>query len=52
MTEIAPLVAFYPAESYHQNYLALHPTEPYIVYNDLPKLDDLKKNLPELYVKN
>jgi peptide-methionine (S)-S-oxide reductase len=51
VTEVAPLQAFYPAESYHQNYLALHPDQPYIVYNDLPKLAALKSELPELYVK-
>jgi peptide-methionine (S)-S-oxide reductase len=40
---------FYPAEDYHQNYLALHPDDPYIVYNDLPKLANLKRILPEQY---
>jgi peptide-methionine (S)-S-oxide reductase len=48
-TQLAPLKAFIEAESYHQNYLATHPDEPYIVYNDLPKLDNLRKQLPELY---
>jgi peptide-methionine (S)-S-oxide reductase len=48
-TEVAPLDRFYPAEDYHQNYLALHPTQPYIVYNDLPKLEDLKKEFPAWY---
>jgi peptide-methionine (S)-S-oxide reductase len=52
VTQVVPLQKFYEAEAYHQNYLALHPDEPYIVYNDLPKLDDLRKKLPELYVKN
>jgi peptide-methionine (S)-S-oxide reductase len=51
VTEVAPLKAFYPAEDYHQNYLALHPDQPYIVYNDLPKLAALKSELPDLYVK-
>jgi len=51
VTEVAPLDAFYEAESYHQNYLASHTDEPYIVYNDLPKLDALKKKFPELYKK-
>jgi len=51
VTELTPLKAFYPAEDYHQNYLALHPNEPYIVFNDLPKLAALKSDLPELYVK-
>jgi peptide-methionine (S)-S-oxide reductase len=50
VTEINPLEKFYPAEDYHQNYLALHPDDPYIVYNDLPKLDDLRKKFPDLYV--
>jgi len=50
VTEIVPLKAFYPAEAYHQNYLALHPNSPYIVYHDLPKLAALKAQFPELYV--
>jgi peptide-methionine (S)-S-oxide reductase len=49
VTTLEALKAFYPAEAYHQNYLALHPTQPYIVYNDLPKLEALKARLPELY---
>ena len=51
VTQVASLTAFYPAEAYHQNYLALHPTEPYIVYNDLPKLAALKTQFPDLYAK-
>src|SRR5512144_69075 len=43
VTEVAPLEKFYAAEQYHQNYLALHPDQPYIVYNDLPKLARLKQ---------
>ena len=43
VTELAPLTTFYAAEAYHQNYLALHPTQPYIVYNDVPKLAALRK---------
>lgn len=50
VTTLEPLRAFYAAEEYHQNYLALHPTQPYIVYNDLPKLELLKRRMPELYV--
>jgi peptide-methionine (S)-S-oxide reductase len=50
-TELTKLPAFYPAEAYHQNYVALHPTQPYIVYNDLPKLAELKKQFPDVYVK-
>ncbi len=49
VTEIAALPAFYPAEAYHQNYLALHPTQPYIVFNDLPKVANLKTQFPALY---
>ncbi len=49
VTQVAALPAFYPAEDYHQNYLALHTTQPYIVYNDLPKLDALRKEFPTLY---
>ncbi len=51
VTQVAKLPAFYPAEAYHQNYLALHPTQPYIVHNDLPKLAALQKEWPDLYVK-
>jgi peptide-methionine (S)-S-oxide reductase len=49
VTQVASLTAFYPAEDYHQNYLALHPTQPYIVFNDLPKLEALKSQFPSLY---
>ena len=49
VTQVTALERFYPAEAYHQNYLALHPNEPYIVYNDLPKLAQLKKDFPALY---
>ena len=49
VTQVVPLNSFFEAESYHQNYLANHPNEPYIVYNDLPKLVNLRKQLPELY---
>jgi len=48
VTKIVPLDGFYPAEAYHQNFLVQHPDYPYIVYNDLPKLDHLKKEFPEL----
>jgi len=43
------LQAFYVAEDYHQDYLKHHPGSPYIVFNDLPKLEHLKKEFPELY---
>ena len=49
VTQVVPLKAFYAAEDYHQNYLVLHPTQPYIVYNDLPKVEHLKARYPELY---
>jgi peptide-methionine (S)-S-oxide reductase len=48
VTQVVPLKAFYPAEGYHQNFLALHPDDPYIVYNDLPKLRKLRKQFPTL----
>jgi peptide-methionine (S)-S-oxide reductase len=50
VTQVAPLKTFYMAEAYHQDYLPKHLTQPYIVYNDLPKLDDLKKQYPKLWV--
>ena len=40
---------FYPAEDYHQDFLTLNPTYPYIVYNDLPKVANLKQLFPKLY---
>lgn len=43
VTTIEPLQGFYPAENYHQDYLTLHPRQPYIVFNDLPKIENLKK---------
>jgi peptide-methionine (S)-S-oxide reductase len=49
VTEVTPLTRFYPAEDYHQDYLAQHPYQPYIVYNDAPKLDVLKKLYPDRY---
>ena len=49
VTEVMPLRAFYAAEGYHQNYLARHLDQPYIVFNDLPKLGSLKQRFPELY---
>jgi peptide-methionine (S)-S-oxide reductase len=48
-TEVGRLKAFYRAEGYHQDYLKAHTDQPYIVYNDLPKLDRLKKQFPDLY---
>ena len=49
VTQVVPLKAFYPAEGYHQNYLEHHPDNPYIVINDLPKIEALREKFPELY---
>ena len=49
VTQVAALQEFHPAEKHHQNYLALHPDQPYIVRNDLPKLEQLRQQLPALY---
>lgn len=49
VTQIVPFRGFYEAEGYHQGYLASHMSQPYIVYNDLPKLEALKNELPQLY---
>jgi len=49
VTEVTKLNNFSPAEAYHQNYFALHPNQPYIVINDAPKLEHLKRALPALY---
>ncbi len=50
VTQVVPLKAFYAAEAYHQHYLELHPDQPYIVINDLPKIANLKREFPALYV--
>jgi len=47
VTQLAPLAAFYPAEGYHQDYLESHRSQPYIVHNDLPKLEQLRTLFPE-----
>lgn len=49
VTKVEQFQAFYPAESYHQDYLRNNPGNPYIVYNDLPKLENLKKDFPAIY---
>ena len=49
VTKLEPLSGFYPAEDYHQDFLVLHPSYPYIVFNDLPKLDELKQLFPDNY---
>jgi peptide-methionine (S)-S-oxide reductase len=48
VTQVVPLDGFYPAEAYHQNFIVKNPSYPYVVYNDLPKLENLKKEFPEL----
>lgn len=49
VTQVVPLKAFYPAESYHQNYATLHPDNPYIAINDAPKVEHLRQQFPDLY---
>lgn len=49
VTKVVPLQAFYQAEPYHQNYAALHPNQPYIMFNDAPKVDHLRQEFPNLY---
>ncbi|MGC2164398.1 MAG: peptide-methionine (S)-S-oxide reductase MsrA [Gallionella sp.] len=49
VTQVVPLQQFYPAEEHHQNYLALHPYQPYIIFNDMPKLSALQKQFPDVY---
>ncbi|HUQ31775.1 MAG TPA: peptide-methionine (S)-S-oxide reductase MsrA [Pyrinomonadaceae bacterium] len=50
VTQTAPLKAFYKAEDYHQDYAVHHPDDRYIVINDLPKVANLRKQFPDLYV--
>jgi peptide-methionine (S)-S-oxide reductase len=52
VTQVVPLQAFYQAEDYHQDYATHNPGDMYIMMNDAPKLDSLKKTFPDLYVKN
>ena len=49
VTQVVALQAFYPAEKYHQNYASLHPNDGYIVYNDAPKVANLKQMFPDVY---
>jgi peptide-methionine (S)-S-oxide reductase len=51
VTQVVPFKGFYTAEEYHQNYLTLHTTQPYIVFNDLPKLRALQREFPDIYRK-
>lgn len=50
VTEVVALNAFYPAEAYHQDYATHHPNQPYIVVHDLPKVANLRKQFPNIYV--
>ena len=49
VTKLEPLAAFYPAEDYHQDYATRYPSQPYIVFNDLPKIENLKRLFADLY---
>ena len=49
VTKVSDYKSFYPAEGYHQNYLTLHPNQPYIAENDIPKVEGLKKLFPTSY---
>ncbi len=49
VTTIEPMSGFYPAEDYHQDYLTLHPNQPYIAFNDIPKVENLKKMFADSY---
>ena len=51
VTQVVPLKKFYEAEAYHQDYLVKNPDQPYIVIHDKPKVEDLKKRFPDLYVE-
>ncbi len=51
VTKVGPLEGFYPAEAYHQDYLTLHPNQPYIAYNDIPKVENLKKIFAANYIE-
>ena len=48
-TQVAPLTGFYPAEGYHQDYLVRHPHQPYIAFNDIPKVEALHRRFPALW---
>ncbi len=52
VTQVVALENFYLAEDYHQDYLAHHPNQPYIVANDKPKVENLRKQFPDLYLSN
>jgi peptide-methionine (S)-S-oxide reductase len=50
VTQVVARKSFYEAEAYHQDYAIHHPNDPYIVINDLPKVANLRKQLPGLYI--
>jgi peptide-methionine (S)-S-oxide reductase len=50
VTRVDPLKGFYPAEAYHQDFLVKNPRYPYIVFNDLPKIANLRREFPQIYV--
>ncbi|MBS0532150.1 MAG: peptide-methionine (S)-S-oxide reductase MsrA [Proteobacteria bacterium] len=50
VTKVGTLQGFFPAEAYHQDYLTLHPNQPYIAYNDIPKVENLKKIFADVYL--
>ena len=49
VTQVVRSTGFYPAEGYHQDYLLLHPIDPYIAFNDLPKFENLQRVFPDYY---
>jgi peptide-methionine (S)-S-oxide reductase len=51
VTKVGALEGFFPAEAYHQDYLTLHPNQPYIAFNDLPKVENLKKIFADNYTE-
>lgn len=51
VTRVGPLEAFYPAEAYHQDYMTLHPNQPYIAFHDIPKVKNLRKIFAENYIE-
>jgi peptide-methionine (S)-S-oxide reductase len=51
VTQLSALNGFYAAEASHQNFIARNPSYPYVVVNDLPKLNQLRQQFPELYKK-
>jgi peptide-methionine (S)-S-oxide reductase len=51
VTKVSALEGFFPAEAYHQDYLTLHPNQPYIAFNDLPKIENLKRLFADNYLE-